>query len=136
MFDRIPRTTDSPLSGDVMDFQYYRVIPNQVLLGWSNEKEFDDIFSGMVIGWVHSPASLMAQCRWGQGRLLVTTMKLESALGDDPVASILMQNLISYLFSPQFQPRKVLEPASTRELGAGSRSSDRRASASRSSAEG
>jgi hypothetical protein len=108
LFDRIPRTSDSPLPGDLMDFQYYRVTPNQVMLGWSNEREFDDIFSGMVVGWVHSPASLLAQCRWGRGRLLATTLRLESGFGDDPVASIILQNLIKYLFSPRFQPKKEL----------------------------
>ncbi len=108
LFDRIPRTTDSPFAGDLMDFQYYKVIPNQVLLGWNGDRDFDDIFSAMVVGWVHSPAALLAQCRWGQGRLLATTLKLESAFGDDPVASILMQNLIAYLFSPQFAPEKEL----------------------------
>lgn len=117
LFDRIPRTSDSPLPGDLMDFQYYKVTPNQVLLGWSNEREFDDIFSGMVVGWVHSPASLLAQCRWGQGRLLATTLKLESAFGDDPVASIILQNLITYLFSPRFQPKKELT-ATTERSGA------------------
>jgi hypothetical protein len=114
LFDRIPRTSDSPFTGDVMDFQYYKVIPNQIMLGWSADRDFDDIFSGMVVGWVHSPAALLAQARWGRGRLLATTLKLESAFGDDPVASILMQNLIAYLFSPHFQPQKGLHAARER----------------------
>jgi hypothetical protein len=126
LFSRIPRTSESPLAGDLMDFQYYRVIPNQVMLGWSNERDFDDIFSGMVVGWVHSPASLLAQCRLGEGQLLATTLKLESALGDDPVASLLMQNLVSYLFSPRFQPQKELRAASARETTAGSRATANR----------
>jgi glycosyl hydrolase family 2 len=111
LFERIPRTTESPFTGDLMDFQYYKVIPNQVLLGWNGDRDFEDIWSGMVVGWVHSPASMVAQCRWGRGRLLVTTLKLESAFGDDPVATLLMQNLIAYLFSPRFQPRKDLHAA-------------------------
>ena len=40
---------------------------------------------------------MVAQCRWGAGRLLVATLKLESAFGDDPVATLVMQNLIAYL---------------------------------------
>jgi hypothetical protein len=106
LFDRIPRTLDSPLEGDLMDFQYYRVIPNRVLLGWSQAEDFSDIFCGMVVGWVHSPASMIAQCRWGSGRLLATTLKLESAFCDDPVATILLQNLIAYLTSSRFKPKR------------------------------
>ena len=108
LFERIPRATETPFCGDLMDFQYYKVIPNQVLLGWNGDRDFDDIWSGMVVGWVHSPASMVAQCRWGRGRLLVTTLKLESAFGDDPVATILLQNLIAFLFSSRFQPKKDL----------------------------
>jgi hypothetical protein len=106
LFEGVPRSTDSPFSGDLMDMQYYRVVPNQVLLGWNQEREFADIQSGMVVGWVHAPITLMAQCRWGQGKLLATTMKLESAYGDDPVATILLNNLLDYLGSSRFRPQK------------------------------
>jgi glycosyl hydrolase family 2 len=135
LFDRIPRTSDSPLPGDLMDFQYYRVIPNQVLLGWSQERDFHDIFSGIVVGWVHSPATLLAQCRWGQGRLLATTLKLESPFGDDPVACILLQNLIRYLFSPQFQPKKDLHAASAKEPSSSGGAPEKRVGTTRASAE-
>jgi Glycosyl hydrolases family 2, sugar binding domain/Glycosyl hydrolases family 2, TIM barrel domain/Glycosyl hydrolases family 2 len=108
LFDRIPRTLDSPFPGELMDFQYYKVIPNHVLTGWSQDRDFEDIFAGIVVGWVHSPASLIAQCRWGAGALLATTLKLESAFGDDPVATILLQNLIRHLFSSRFAPTKNL----------------------------
>jgi hypothetical protein len=134
LFDRIPRTSESPFTGDLMDFQYYKVIPNQVLLGWNSDRDFDDILSGMVVGWVHSPAAMVAQCRWGAGRLLVATLKLESAFGDDPVATVVMQNLITYLFSPHFQPKKDLharEPGNAAGTGAERRRGAREKSSSR-----
>jgi hypothetical protein len=114
LFERVPRTTESPFAGDLMDFQYYKVIPNQVLLGWNQDRDFEDILSGIVVGWVHSPASFLAQCRWGQGKLLATTLKLESAFGDDPVATILLQDLIAHLMSPRFQPKKDLHARAPR----------------------
>lgn len=106
LFDRIPRATDSPLSGELMDMQYYRVVPNQVLVGWNQEREFSDIHAGMVVGWIHAPITVMGQCRWGKGKLLATTLMLESAFGDDPVATVLMHNLVRYLESSQFRPQK------------------------------
>lgn len=115
VFERIPRTTDSPLSGELLDMQYYRVVPNQILLGWNQEREFSDIQAGMVVGWVHAPATLMAQCRWGTGKLVVTTLKLESAFGDDPVATVLLHNLVGYLGASRFRPGKdALAPPPTR----------------------
>jgi hypothetical protein len=113
----IPRAVESPLDGEVMDFQYYKVMPDHVLCGWSPDRDFADILSGIVVGWVHSPAALLAQASWGQGKLLATTLKLEGAFGDDPVATILLQNLIAYLKSPRFRPEKVLQarPARSRQ---------------------
>lgn len=106
LFQGIPRTVDSPFSGELLDMQYYRVIPNQVLIGWSPEKDFADIHAGMVVGWVHAPVALMAQCRWGKGKLLITTMKLESTFSEDPVATVLFHNLIQYVNSSRFRPQK------------------------------
>lgn len=105
IFARIPRSGDSPLPGDLMNMQYHRVIPDQVLLGWSLEKDFPDVLAGMVVGWVHAPATLLGQCRWGAGRLLATTLNLESAF-DDPVATILLHSLMAHLTSSRFRPRK------------------------------
>ena len=102
-----------------MDFQYYRVIPNQVFLGWRQAEDFSDIFAGMLVGWIHSPASIVAQCRWGEGRLLATTLRLESAFGDDPVATLLMQNLIAYLTSPRFKPKRDIRSRPPRRPPAG-----------------
>jgi hypothetical protein len=129
VFDRIPRSMDSPLSGELMDMQYLRVMPNQVLLGWNPERDYPDVLAGMVVGWVHAPAALLGQCRWGNGKLLVTTLRLESAFGDDPVATVLVHNLLRYLASQQFRPQKdALEPrrsgraaAETAAAGRGSR---------------
>lgn len=106
VFEGIPRTIDSPFSGELMDMQYYRVIPNQVILGWNPEREFGDILAGMVVGWVHAPVALMAQCKWGKGRLLVTSLKLESTYGDDPVATVIFNNLLAYVTGNRFRPQK------------------------------
>jgi hypothetical protein len=119
LFRGIPRITDSPLNGDLMDFQYYKVIPNQVMLGWSQADDFRDILAGMVVGWIHSPAAMLAQCRRGKGRLLATTLKLESAFGDDPVATVLLRNLIGYLISHRFKPTRDLLARPPRRTPAG-----------------
>ncbi len=112
LFDHIPRVIDSPFPGELMDMQYYHVLPNQVLLGWSQEREFSDILAGMVVGWVHAPVSILSQCKWGQGKLLVSTMRLESAYGDDPVSTIILNNLLRYITGSRFRPQKDARAAS------------------------
>ncbi|MFN3648988.1 MAG: glycoside hydrolase family 2 protein [Armatimonadota bacterium] len=106
LFQRIPRSSDSPFAGDLLDMQYYRVIPNQVVVGWSGEKDFSDIHCGMVVGWVHAPISCVAQCRWGEGKLLVSTLRLHNGFGDDPVATVLLHDAIRYLGSSRFRPQR------------------------------
>jgi hypothetical protein len=106
LFERIPRVLDSPLPGELMDMQYYRIMPNQVLMGWNQEREFADIYAGMVVGWVHAPVALIAQCRWGEGRLLATPLRVESGYGDDPVATILTHNMLRHMASKRFRPQK------------------------------
>jgi len=86
----------------------YRVMPERVLCGWSAERDFADILGGIGVGWVHSPAALIAQARRGQGKLLAITLKLERAFVDDPMATILLQNMIACLMSPRFTPEKDL----------------------------
>lgn len=120
LFERIPRQQDSPLNGELLDMQYYRVIPNQVLLGWSQDRDFADLHAGLVVGWVHAPAAFVAQCRWGTGRLMATTFKLESSFGDDPVATVILHNLIRYVGSSRFRPTKdalLRKPAARDENG-------------------
>ena len=114
IFRDIPRVIDSPLQGELMDFQYYRVTPNQVMLGWDQNRDFEDILAGMVVGWVHSPVAVLAQCKWGKGKLLASTMRLQSPFGEEPVATIILRNLIAYMLSSRFQPKKDIHQRFTR----------------------
>jgi len=59
--------------------------------------EFDGpVLSGLVVGWVHKPAALIARRRVGRGGVLASTFRLFTcAPGVDPVAATLLYALIA-----------------------------------------
>ncbi|HET6386312.1 MAG TPA: glycoside hydrolase family 2 TIM barrel-domain containing protein [Armatimonadota bacterium] len=89
-----------------LGFQFLHIMPDYVILGYEAEENFADIYSGMVVGWVHSPVAMMAGARFGKGRVLVCTFKLEEAYGIDPAATVMMHDLIEFICSNRFQPGK------------------------------
>jgi hypothetical protein len=63
-----------------------------------------DFLAGMVSGWVDHPAVHTVQFRYGKGRVLMTTFRLEAGLGKDPVATAMFHDLIEHLHSDACQP--------------------------------
>lgn len=62
-----------------------------------------DLLAGMVSGWVGNPAIHTVQFRYGRGRVLMTTFKLEEA-SRDAVAVAMLHDLIAHLHSGECQP--------------------------------
>jgi hypothetical protein len=81
--------------GPLIDHAFDRVIPAHVIAGCSGWDFQARVHAGMVVGWVHKPAGLIAERERGRGRMVVTTFRLlEDAPGADPVASALLDGLI------------------------------------------
>jgi hypothetical protein len=62
-----------------------------------------DLLAGMVSGWVGNPAVHTVQFRYGRGRVLMTTFRLEEAYRD-AVAVAMLHDLIEHLHSGECQP--------------------------------
>lgn len=90
---------DGPLArlpgGPLIDHSFDRVIPQHVLTGfrpWAFEAQ---VHAGLFVGWIHKPAALIAEQRYGSGKVVLTTFRLHSAvLGTDPTATTLFDALI------------------------------------------
>jgi hypothetical protein len=82
------------------------VMPEGTLLGLPVEDPAvqDDFLAGMVSGWVGHPAVHTVRFRYGKGRVIMTTFKLEAGLGQDPVATAMFHDLIDHLQSDACQP--------------------------------
>ncbi|HST04977.1 MAG TPA: glycoside hydrolase family 2 TIM barrel-domain containing protein [Chloroflexia bacterium] len=82
------------------------VMPGGTLLGLPVEDPAmqGDFLAGMVSGWVDHPAVHTVQFRYGKGRVIMTTFRLEAGLGKDPVATAMFHDLIDHLHSDACQP--------------------------------
>lgn len=82
-------------------------MPHNTILGLPVEdpRYHDDLLAGMIAGWVRHPAIHTVQFRYGHGRVIMTTFALEQALGQDPVATAMLHDLIDHLASDACRPR-------------------------------
>lgn len=81
--------------GPLVDLGFDRVIPRHVLTGFRTWEYGGPVHSGLVVGWCHKPAALIAERRVGRGALLATTFRLMAEpAGLDPVGTTLTDALL------------------------------------------
>ena len=81
--------------GPLVDLGFDRVIPRHVLTGFRTWEYGGPVHAGVVVGWCHKPAALIAERRVGRGALLATTFRLMAEpAGRDPVGSTLTDALL------------------------------------------
>lgn len=90
-----------------LGFAFQHVIPRAVVTGFG-EEDAGDLLAGLLVGWGERLAATIGQFRVGQGRVLLCTFNLLPAFGVDPVATVMLHDLIDYATSPAFAPRKRL----------------------------
>ena len=88
-----------------LSMPYASVMPRGTIVGLPIEDQAvqPDLLAGMVSGWVGNPAVHTVQFRYGRGRVLMTTFKLEEAYRD-AVAVAMLHDLIEHLHSGECQP--------------------------------
>jgi hypothetical protein len=91
------------------DFAFRNVVPKRVLVGFDAVKDFDDIWAGLFVGWVHYPAAFAGGFRYGSGKVLATTFDLLRYARTDPISVVMLGDLLRFVASPKFDPRKVVE---------------------------
>ena len=81
--------------GPLIDLSFSDVVPRHVLGGFSGWEFGGPVHAGVVVGWVHKPAALIAERPVGRGAVLASTFRLTgSAPGADPVADALLDRLV------------------------------------------
>jgi hypothetical protein len=93
---------DNPLG-----FAFQHVIPRAIITGF-REDEHDDLLAGLVVGWCERLAATIAQVRVGDGRVLICTFTILPFLNQDPIATVMFYDLVDYVTSAAFDPRKRL----------------------------
>jgi hypothetical protein len=81
--------------GPMIDLSFDRVVPHHVLTGFRGWEWSDKVHGGLVVGWAHKPAVLLAERQAGRGGLVATTFRLfGEAPGADPLAAALFDRII------------------------------------------
>jgi len=81
--------------GPMVDLGFDRVIPRHVLTGFRTWEYAGPVHAGLVVGWCHKPAALIAERRVGRGAVLATTFRLlADPAGIDPVGTTLSDALL------------------------------------------
>ena len=91
--------------GPLVDLSFDRVIPHHVMTGFRAWEFGGPVHAGIVVGWVHKPAALIAERRVGRGGLAACTFRL---FGDaplvDPVAASLFDAMIAIASAMAVEP--------------------------------
>jgi hypothetical protein len=90
MFGQIP-------TGGTVDFAFADLTPEHVITGISPRDFAADVHAGLFVGWLHHIAALVAERRYGSGRLLISTFRLREQLPGNPVAAIMLGDMIAHL---------------------------------------
>ena len=88
--------TDIPTGGTV-DFAFADLTPDAVLVGLSPRDFASQVHAGLFVGWVHHVVALIAERRVDAGRLMACTFRLGEHLGQHPVATILLDDMIRHM---------------------------------------
>ncbi len=62
--------------GPMLDLSFDRVVPRHVMTGFRTWEYAGQVLAGLVVGWAHRPAAMIAERRVGRGGLIATTFRL------------------------------------------------------------
>jgi hypothetical protein len=89
-----------PTNGPMFDLSFERVVPHHVLVGMKPWEHEAHVAAGLVVGWGHRAAAIVAERWFGRGKAVLTTFRVSAdAPGADPVATTLLHALIAQALS-------------------------------------
>jgi hypothetical protein len=88
-------------TGGTVDFAFADLTPDAVLVGLSPRDFASRVHAGLFVGWVHHVVALVAERPVDQGQLMACTFRLREHLGQHPVATIVMDDMIHHMARPR-----------------------------------
>jgi Glycosyl hydrolases family 2, TIM barrel domain/Glycosyl hydrolases family 2, sugar binding domain/Glycosyl hydrolases family 2 len=82
-------------TGGTVDFAFADLTPETVIVGLNPRDFAANVHSGLFVGWAHHIVALVAERPIDRGRLMICTYRLREQLGTNPVASIMMHDMIA-----------------------------------------
>ena len=84
-------------TGGTVDFAFADLTPETVIVGLTPRDFASRVHSGLFVGWVHHIVALVAERPVDRGRLMICTYRLRDHLGQHPVATIMMHDMIQHM---------------------------------------
>ncbi|GAB4114476.1 MAG: hypothetical protein Fur005_42830 [Roseiflexaceae bacterium] len=78
----------------ILDDSFVRVMPQLVITGFSQQRFPHSVASGLCVGWIQKPVALTGTQHLGRGQVTVTTFRIAEQLGHDPVADMILAQLL------------------------------------------
>jgi hypothetical protein len=81
----------------LVDFAFAGLTPDHVIAGLNTRDFAANVHAGLFVGWIHHSVALIAERRYGAGRLLISTFRLRDHLQANPVAQVMLGDMIQHL---------------------------------------
>ena len=81
-------------SGGTVDFAFADLTPETVIVGLTPRDFAANVHSGLFVGWAHHIVALVAERPIDRGRLMISTYRIREHLATNPVATIMMREMI------------------------------------------
>ena len=91
-----------PSRSRTLDWAFEHMIPSCVIEGVGDSIDWDDVQSGLFVGWAGSPAAVVMRAGSENSRVILCTFPAGREAGRVPAASVLLWNMINDLSSPAF----------------------------------
>jgi glycosyl hydrolase family 2 len=89
-----------------LGLEFGEVMPERTIAGlpFGSASIQADVVAGGVVGWVHHPTAHTVHFRYGRGRVVMTTFRLRSTFGCDPIATEMVHDLLDLLADDRVTP--------------------------------
>jgi hypothetical protein len=97
MFKAIP-------TGGLVDFAFADLTPDYVIVGLRPSDFASEVHAGLFVGWLHHVVALIAEQTFDQGVLLACTFRLQEHLSTNPVAQIMLHDMVAHVTTDDGRP--------------------------------
>jgi hypothetical protein len=91
-----PVFRDIPTDG-LVDFAFADLTPEVVINGVNAWEFASQVHAGIFAGWLHRVAPLVVERRFGRGKVMICTFRLNKGIGKHPVATAMLLDMLRYM---------------------------------------
>jgi hypothetical protein len=84
-------------TGGLVDFAFADLTPDYVIVGLHPRDYANDVHAGLFVGWLHHVVALIVEQNIDQGNLMICTFRLRDQLQNNPVAQIMLHDMLGHL---------------------------------------